>query len=67
MKDKTEIIHTISLHHVILKTLGELSQFRDGLETLGVGRAMEEHGQFLQEFFVVKDPDLTAGLLYVYT
>ena len=50
LTDETDI-QTISLHHMILKTLGELSQFRDGLETLGVGKAMEENGQLLWEFF----------------
>jgi len=31
----------VTLHQVILRTLGELSQFRDGLETIGVARAIE--------------------------
>ena len=62
LADKVDIIQTISLHQVILKTLGELSQFRDGLETLGVGKAIEEHGEFVQEFFVIKDSEITAGL-----
>ena len=44
LANKIDIIQTISLHHTILKTLGELSQFRDGLKTLGVGKAMVHHG-----------------------
>ena len=27
LSDKVDIIHTISLHHVILKSLGELGRF----------------------------------------
>ena len=62
LADRIDVIQTVSLHHVILKTLGELSQFRDGLETLGVGKAMEENGAFVRDFFVIKDLEITAGL-----
>ena len=33
MEDKVLVVQSIALHEVILKTLGELSQFRDGLES----------------------------------
>ena len=51
MDDKVTLVESVALHHVILKTLGELSQFRDGLNTLGVASAMELYGVLLQEFF----------------
>ena len=38
-------------------------QFRDGLDTLGVARAMEQYGVFLQEFFINKKSGVTAGML----
>ena len=28
--DKVDVVQSVALHHVILKTLGELSQFRTG-------------------------------------
>ena len=60
--DKTDIIQSVALHFVILKTLGELTQFREGLETLGVSRAMSVHGMYLQDFYVIKkSAELTAG------
>ena len=60
--DKIDIVQTVALHYVILKTLGELTQFREGLETLGVAKAMEQHGAFLKDFFEVCKVELTAGM-----
>ena len=65
MDDKVTLVESVALHHVILKTLGELSQFRDGLNTLGVARAMELYGVLLQEFFVNKKSRVTAGVLFL--
>ena len=54
VSDKVDIIRSVSLHHVIVKTLGELSQFCEGLNTLGVAKAMEENGQLLRDFLLSK-------------
>ena len=59
--DKVSVFQSIALHHVILKTLGELSQFKDGLRTLGVADAIESQGELLHDFFVNIKSDLTAG------
>ena len=47
MNDKVTLVQSVALHQVILITLGELSQFRDGLETIGVARAIEQKSAFL--------------------
>ncbi len=60
--DKVSIVQSVALHLVILKTLGELSQFKDGLKTLGVLNLIESQGDSLRAFFVNKKPDLTAGI-----
>ena len=60
--DKVEVVQSVALHHVILKTLGELSQFREGLGTLGIAKAMEQHGVLLRDFFVIKESEVTAGV-----
>ena len=60
--DKIDWVQCIALHHVILKSLGELSQFRAGLGSLGVLKAIQEHGELLRDFFVIKKSDLTAGM-----
>ena len=47
--DKIDLVQCIALHHVILKSLGELSQFREGLGSLGVLKAIQEHWELLQD------------------
>ena len=64
MDDKVTLVESVALHRVILKTLGELSQFRDGLNTLGVASAMEQYGILLQEFIVNKKSRVTAGVVF---
>ena len=56
--DKMTLVQTVALHQVILKTLGELSQFRDGLDTLGVARAMEQYGYFYKSFSSTRSLEL---------
>ena len=52
---------------MILRSLGELTQFRDGLQCLGVGKAIADHGQILQEFYVItNDSKLTAGSYFFF-
>ena len=69
LEDVPNIVQTITLHRVILRSLAELSQFqfRDGTDTLGVGRAMSLYPELLYEFFVnskTQKATLTAGILY---
>ncbi len=59
--EKADLIQSVSLHFVILKTLGELTQFQEGLETLGIRRAMCRYRTFLKDFYVMKEFKLTAG------
>ena len=61
ISDKVDVVQSIAFYHVILKTLGELSQFREGLETLKIARSMEQYGELLQEFFVISESEVTAG------
>lgn len=63
LADKTSIVQTVSLQFVILRSLAELQQFRDGLG-LSVLRNLKHHGELLRAFFsnekgLVKP--LTAG------
>ena len=61
--DKVAIVRSVALQRVILRTLGELTQFRDGLQCLGVGKEIAEHREILQEFYVkTKTSKLTAGI-----
>ena len=62
LTDKVDLVHTISLQHVILNSLGELSDYRRGLDTLGVAHAMEQYPHILRAFFCTdsKEP-LSSG------
>ena len=60
--DRVDIIHTISLHKVVLASLAELSDVREGLAALGVADALKHDGHLLLPFFC-KDVEvvLTSG------
>ena len=64
MTDIVDIVQTVALQHVILDSLGELSQFCDGLSCLGVKEALCEHKDLMCSFFCTdsKKP-LEAGTL----
>ena len=51
MSDNVSVVQSVALHQVILKTFGELEQFRDGLETLEVAGAMKRYS-CLSRFFI---------------
>ena len=57
-------MQTITLHRVILQSLAELSQFRDGIQELGVAGALNQYPNLLYGFFVngnSQEDALTAG------
>lgn len=65
LEDIPNIVQTVTLHRVILRSLAELTQFRDGLEALGVGKALTQYSSILYDFFVNSNPPndpLTAGM-----
>lgn len=60
--DRVDIIQTVALHKVILVSLAELQEFREGLKALGVAEALKKHGQLLHPFFCNDDVvELTSG------
>ena len=66
LTDKVDLIQSVALHHVILKTLGEASQFQEGLGSLGVLQQIKQHGQLMSEFFVIRGSKLSAGVYSVF-
>ena len=61
MEDKVNIGQSVGLHSVILQSMAELFQFRDGLETLKVATAMKNHADLLRDFFINNPPAVDAG------
>ena len=62
LNDRVNIVQTVTLHKVVLSTLGELTQFKEGLSTLGVLDALKEHPNLLLPYYCCcYDEKLTPG------
>lgn len=63
LSHKEQIIRTVCLHKVILASLAELSQFRDGiLKIEGMRNVLAKHATLLEPFFCMNKQDkLTSG------
>ena len=63
LEDKPNIVQTVTLHKVVLSSMAELSQFRQGLSTLGVLSALKEYPHLLNSYYSVEHRDeLTSGI-----
>ena len=63
LSDKNQIITTVVLHFVILSSLGEISQFRDGLLKIeGMQEMLGKYPDLLESFYCNKEVPLTSGL-----
>ncbi len=54
MEDKIGLIQSITLHHVLLKSKGEIDQFGEGLSCLGTRSYVVKYPQLLKEFCTIK-------------
>ena len=64
LSDKVNIIQTVALHKVILGSLAELSQFRDGLASLGVLDAIKKYSHLLCSYYCCDyDDKLSSGII----
>lgn len=64
LSDKVNIIQTVTLHKVILGSLAELSQFRDGLASLGVLDAIRKYSHLICSYYCCDcDDKLSSGML----
>ena len=67
LEDKVPVVQTVALEKVILRTLGELTQFKDGLQCLDVGKEIICHSEILQEFFVkAANSKITSGSSFLF-
>ena len=65
--DKAEIVQMVTLHKVVLASLAELSQFCDGLASLGVREAVKKHSDLFTSFFSIENEcALTPGTCIYY-
>ena len=52
LNGKDRIVRAITLHSVVLSSLAELSQFRDGIYKIeGLKNILEKHSKIIESFF----------------
>lgn len=51
MSDKVDIIQSVGLQEVLLNSLAELTQFKEGMKVLGVLNMIQEHKDLLRSFY----------------
>ena len=62
LSDKVNIIQAVALHKVILSSLAELTQFREGLSVLGVVKVLQDHPDKLRPYYCLNsNKELTSG------
>lgn len=63
MQDRVDIVQSISLHYVILRSKAEMDQFADGLRSCGVLDEMQQNSSLTRSFFTIdgNPPKLTTG------
>lgn len=67
LRDRVNIVQTVSLHKVILASMAELLQLKDGLRSLGVIELIEKYPDLLYSFYCVDFKEqLTSGDLNIH-
>lgn len=62
--DRSEIIDILKCHSFKI-TIPEITQFMEGLESLGVLNYMKRFPDIMRELFVYHPPTLTAGICHL--
>ena len=62
LEDKEQLVRAVALHGVLMKSLGEATQFRDGLSALEVNDSMKKNPAIFRPYFCSAEKDiLTSG------
>lgn len=65
MSDKVDIIQSVGLQEVLLNSLAELTQFKEGMKDLGVLNMIQEHKDLLRSFYCTDSKtQLDAGMFH---
>ena len=63
LDDKSDLVHAVTLHKVVLSSLAELDQFRSGLAALGVRDSLQQYHELHASFYCMGSGDsLTSGI-----
>ena len=62
MEDQIAVVQSITLHHVLLRSKGEIDQFIQGLECIGTRNMLKMNPQTVMSYYMVgAQRRLTAG------
>ena len=61
--DRNEIVELLKCH-LFKITIPEISQFSEGLESLGVLKYVKQYSDIMRELFVNETSSLPAGIFY---
>ena len=63
LEDKSDIVHAVTLHKVVLCSIAELDQFCGGMAALGVRDSLQQYHQLHASFYCMGGGDsLTSGM-----
>jgi len=66
LKDKSDLIHAVTLHKVLLSVLAEMNQFKSGINVAGLGvqELIEKYHDLCALFYYFDDiSKLTSGMI----
>ena len=65
--NKPDLVQAVTLHRVLLKSLAEETQFREGLATLSVRESLEKYPKLFIPYYCRSESDvLNSGMLAIY-
>ena len=65
VEDKDDLIRAVTLHSILLKFLGEATQFHDGLSVLSVHESMKKNPKISMPYFCLIETDVLSSGMYV--
>ena len=67
LQDKADLIQAVTLHRVLLKSLAEATQFRDGLSALSVRESLEKYLKLFIPYYCSTESNvLSSGKIIFY-
>lgn len=66
LQDKADLIQAVTLHRVLLKSLAETTQFRNGLSALSVRESLEKYPKLCMQYYCSSESDvLNSGTFFL--
>ena len=67
LEDRDELIQAVTLYKILLKSLGEAIEFRDGLSSMKIQEFMKKTPKIFMEYYCIFEcDDLNSGISTMY-